>query len=1730
MVMTSKEDSYCPSWDGELHSWPDYVRRVRLQYETTPKRKRYLLGPKLALKLSGKAWDITHTLDHEALRRSNGTKYLLLFLRDKLGKTPIPDAGQRLEELFIKLRRQPGTSFAAWSSQVREAYQRVQRALIRARQQRGETPPTVLPAAKSARTSPATSPKAQSQTSSVRRRASVSEPQVEPTEQPAEAAGEAAGIEGDGDPLPDDFGQQTEDEGWNDWSWDRNDWWHGRWGRDWHASTKWQRQKSDETDSADEGLPDDLEWADLETGHVDIVPTEILGWILLRRSGLPPNARLSVLAATQNSLRFDDVERALRDQSEELTMMEQHHHSNRHHQKRSFWVEQENQWGLLADDFDEETADMDSVQWAVMPPGAMMAQEHGEAEDQSDVWYNDGLYDWVCWNQGDGDWYAALDDGSYVAYSEMRPWMEIEEISYHDSALGKELQDTFASFDSKVRSFREARNLVYQKGKNRGYFRPKGKGFMNPKGKKGSHKGTVLMSQGKSSGSSSSGPQKPGNAGYTGCFICGSKDHDFRNCSKRDSKYTQGSNSGKGGKSVFMVEEHVPDNPDVDDGGAESVPGWNLPSPVVLAADDGAAAVHSASMERLRYAVLDTGATETVGSMDALQHIMNLRVEMFGYEHVGIDTSHRKFFKFGNGASDQSCSYVLLPQLVGETVTSLGVHAMDVPGIPVLIGIKTMERLGARIDVLTKTLEFQKIFPGVCIPLKRGDNGHLLLDLCSNWLRQDPCEVSPKPHSSLDACSLKIDADDELAGVLPREDHESARVERETTQEANSKHEQLHSAPTYTSDVHNTRENQGSSDSTKEVFSKVSRLGSCDFEHHGAGSSTLLDGGQDVDGGNIGGILGGSDDRCEGQDKGEPQGEVQGQEPWSDRRRPVRLRSSSRTRSERCEMPGSSMPWSSQTSTTRKRISDREQCLGTLGGMRTLPAPAAICADVGFHGSAQSSGSFEQRCGGDLEGESRSTARRALHGEGGHRRCGEVSFEQVEDGAGQEAGNGVQDNSSGDFDRRAEETTEEGVSCVRRSGRGFDGSGQFREVGLRGGRGDPVNYEIVEHNEAAGYGAFENEPWNLREPCSKPVGSEVLAMIKQNMEDIEDSIETILREFQGQTIDLLEVCCGPQSPLSQMMEEKGGKVVRLGLHNGFDLSTSVGYEKALRVMIQLKPRWTWFSCPCGPTSPIQHLNERTPDMLARSKKRRAQSRKIATSCISLAKEQHSSGRQFAWEWPRTNDAWHFPAVKALFSYLEASNELFTAKLDGCMVGVRAADNGVLMKKPWMIKCTDASMASALDLRCNKQHEHTECLGHRRASDSAVYPRRFCQIVSRRILMHVPSVQFVSVPEVFGVKEMEPLSEQPMDPKELAHLKETIRKLHVRSGHPTNQALVNCLKARGVSQHVLRLAKEHQCDDCQEIRLPHPHMGVTLHKSQVLWHTLQMDIGQLQKGDEVLHFLLMCDEASHLVVGYELFRHHPKQSRNATTEEIIRALETSWIQYHGYPNLLKYDSEGAFRGHNFGVWGQERGIEMHPCPGEDHGAIGDIESLIGKVKSDARTFLRDQDCDVMSGLLHVITAHNTLDRVGGFSPSQWAYGRMESPEGRLFEGGNDDPVLCSQGVPATTMRENLNLRVKAEELYRRSQAAARISRAMNAKPRRVEVFIPGDLVYYRRFKTPSLHGQHLSHPGLDATGKPQLSRWYGPARVLATESKSDQGEEFDIRASCACDLDHCSWQT
>lgn len=106
-IMSQKEEHLVPS-GGEISGWADYSRKVRLSHSQTPVSKRYTLGPKLVLRLRGKAWEVAASLDHDELSKQNGAQYLLKFLKQRLGRLPIPDVGQHLDEVFVRMRRVPG--------------------------------------------------------------------------------------------------------------------------------------------------------------------------------------------------------------------------------------------------------------------------------------------------------------------------------------------------------------------------------------------------------------------------------------------------------------------------------------------------------------------------------------------------------------------------------------------------------------------------------------------------------------------------------------------------------------------------------------------------------------------------------------------------------------------------------------------------------------------------------------------------------------------------------------------------------------------------------------------------------------------------------------------------------------------------------------------------------------------------------------------------------------------------------------------------------------------------------------------------------------------------------------------------------------------------------------------------------------------------------------------------------------------------------------------------------------------------------------------------------------------------------------------------------------------------------------------------------------------------------------------------------------------------------------
>ena len=604
--------------------------------------------------------------------------------------------------------------------------------------------------------------------------------------------------------------------------------------------------------------------------------------------------------------------------------------------------------------------------------------------------------------------------------------------------------------------------------------------------------------------------------------------------------------------------------------------------------------------------------------------------------------------------------------------------------------------------------------------------------------------------------------------------------------------------------------------------------------------------------------------------------------------------------------------------------------------------------------------------------------------------------------------------------------------------------------------------------------------------------------IFQNLNVSQETFETCLASFrrpeEPDQLDLMELCCEKDSLLCKTWEKSGRKAGRLGLHNGCDLSCEKGTQEAIRLVEKHKPKILWISFPCGATSPLQHFNELTEEDWVKSQKRKAKSRKLVKNGIRVINVHLCQGGEIVQEWPRYNDAWKFSCVIELWNALASIGRCQDVLLDGCMFGLNDG-NGNLHRKPWRFRCSKPGMLNPLQRQCDGTHPHAPVIGGQLARRTALYSPELCRAVCHCLQSSLED------PRVFGAIEIQIDREglSTLTDKELSKLGETALKLHRLCGHPGNRALVRTLAARGADGKLLAVAEQLKCQECQEGMLSKPSPKVTLEKEQVLWRTVQMDSFQMRRADRVHHFLLMLDEASGFSVVQEVRQHDEEDHENLTAHDVLTTLLRSWFQYFGTPVRLRCDPEGAFRGELLERFCKSRDIDLSFVPAEHHEATGDVERAVGELKKKIVAHLRNfAEDELEDAAYEMCAAHNRVARVSGYSPAQWAFGKdLGEPEGLA--------TWNAAGDPSTLMHRNIQRRLDAEGLYRKMQAHAKISRALNAKPGKTTQYIPGDWVYYQRRQFPK---DSVPHRELD-TAKGSRWRWFGPAQVLATETRSSE---------------------
>lgn len=173
----------------------------------------------------------------------------------------------------------------------------------------------------------------------------------------------------------------------------------------------------------------------------------------------------------------------------------------------------------------------------------------------------------------------------------------------------------------------------------------------------------------------------------------------------------------------------------------------------------------------------------------------------------------------------------------------------------------------------------------------------------------------------------------------------------------------------------------------------------------------------------------------------------------------------------------------------------------------------------------------------------------------------------------------------------------------------------------------------------------------------------------------EVTIEAI-DHVKGVRYDLVEVCAPWDSPLGTFCEKFGGKVARLGIHNGYDMSTRRGLNRALDFLRKHRPRVAHLSPPCFPWSPFQNLNQNTEEQKQELDQKRRLGRKIFKNLETFVDVQIDELQgDVTGEQPWNASSWQERSWQRLARKCGGR-----FRVDGCAFGMKNPDNGLLFQK------------------------------------------------------------------------------------------------------------------------------------------------------------------------------------------------------------------------------------------------------------------------------------------------------------------------------------------------------------------------------------------------------------------------------------------------------------------
>ena len=607
--------------------------------------------------------------------------------------------------------------------------------------------------------------------------------------------------------------------------------------------------------------------------------------------------------------------------------------------------------------------------------------------------------------------------------------------------------------------------------------------------------------------------------------------------------------------------------------------------------------------------------------------------------------------------------------------------------------------------------------------------------------------------------------------------------------------------------------------------------------------------------------------------------------------------------------------------------------------------------------------------------------------------------------------------------------------------------------------------------------------------------------------------EALMSSVQGLGLSstvLLEVGGSQGSVLGKEVERicGEGSVVQASFWNGGDLDTVEGRGYIKRLIKELSPRFVWIYGDSKAYSPLQKMNQRSPQQVVSLQAKREAADRGYEGVVDILRAARSHGATCVLEMAEACEAWNH----SWYSSVEDECKLYKGICQGCQVNRRDFQGG-LVCRGWGLASSDGALVQNLSLVCDGKHSKSRNPCYE-SKHSPEYPREFARRVSR--YMERCLSWFETARQLQGPGETCLVTDSPESPEDMGPLPAGIQdipaierkrifrhlhQIHTATGHCNIQYMKSHLKRRGAKADVLRCVDHFKCDVCAERSRPDPRSQSTLVEIAPKWHTLQCDAFSWNhpESGEKWQFMMGIDEGSRLRVGRLLFQHATK---TPSAQDFTDYFEGHWLPNFGKPNILRLDPAGCFRSKGLDAYLADRSIEVSHIPAEAHWQISIIERAIQSIKAMMSALVsEDPSMSASEAFYRSVWASNHRDQHRGYSPLQHAFGRSPDELGHLGECKlREVPILTEHGVSAE-FGHDIRAMCVAEKAFLDEQAKERLRRAELSGARAMKNFCPGDLVFAWRRMTPKQDGSRHFKGG----------KFVGPYRVLATETRvADDG--------------------